>query len=206
MGYAGITIMSSGGVIKPTFEFSNVLISDSNIVSVDVYMTAGCSFNDYTINIGVTDGSNNAVILSGLNFTAVSNYQALANFIDGSVSIAAYTTNLSSSLGPNRVLLGTLSFQKSSITNYNFKILNSSTFGLDGTTTESYVLDVSLVYSYPLSISTILPPTISLSNTVTNNTKPTIAGTAEANSTVTVYDGATALGTATASSTGACPG
>ena len=46
-------------------------------------------------------------------------------------------------------------------------------------------------------------PVVTTTTSSTNNSKPTIAGTAEANSTVTVYDGATAVGTVKASSTGA---
>ena len=46
-------------------------------------------------------------------------------------------------------------------------------------------------------------PALTTLTSFTNNTKPTIAGTAEAGSTVTVYDGSTALGTANAGSDGA---
>ena len=46
-------------------------------------------------------------------------------------------------------------------------------------------------------------PVITTTTSSTKNTKPSITGTAEANSTITLYDGVTVLGTTTASATGA---
>ena len=46
-------------------------------------------------------------------------------------------------------------------------------------------------------------PVLTTPNSATNQFKPTITGTAEADSAITVYDGATSLGTTVASSTGA---
>ena len=56
-----------------------------------------------------------------------------------------------------------------------------------------------------LTVDTSAPdkPILTTMNTTTNNTKPTIAGTAEAGCTVTVYDGTKALGAAIAGSDGA---
>jgi hypothetical protein len=56
-----------------------------------------------------------------------------------------------------------------------------------------------------LTVDTTAPtaPAITTVSAATNNTRPTLTGTAEAGSTVTVYDGTITLGTATTNSSGA---
>ena len=65
--------------------------------------------------------------------------------------------------------------------------------------------NVSLVSTAaPITIDTLAPnaPTVTTTSLLSNNFKPVLTGTAEANSTVKVYDGGTALGTAVADATG----
>jgi Ca2+-binding RTX toxin-like protein len=63
------------------------------------------------------------------------------------------------------------------------------------------------VASAPVTVTVDLTPpktpVLTPLTSATNNTRPTIAGISEANTVVTVFDGATALGTVTASPTGA---
>ncbi|MVN21798.1 Ig-like domain-containing protein [Mucilaginibacter arboris] len=67
--------------------------------------------------------------------------------------------------------------------------------------------NISAASATTITVDTIVPaapsvPVLASGGTITNNNKPTITGTAEPGSTVTLYDGTTVIGTATADASG----
>ena len=135
--------------------------------------------------------SNDALTGTGLANTAV-------DFtIDGSLIATTATTDA----------VGAWSFTPTGLADGAHTIVASQTdaFGNIGTAALSFTLDTAAPAAP--SITSVTDDVAPVTGTVasggfSNDTTPTLAGTAEANSTVTIFDGANQLGTATANGSG----
>ena len=128
---------------------------------------------------------------------AVSEVDAGGNAVNQASSAAAATT-------PSNPAMA-YSFTTSALTDgvHNFTITSTDAAG--NTSTASPVLSVTVDTTAPVapSIASFSTDSGTVGDGITNDNTLTLTGTAEANSTVKVYDGATLLGSATANGTGA---
>ena len=100
--------------------------------------------------------------------------------------------------------IGTTTASSTGSWDYITSVLNNAKHVLTATATNSSGQTSAASGAVSVTVDTVAPtaPVLS-SNSIVNTNQVKLSGTAEANSTVTVYDGATAVGTGTTNSTGA---
>ena len=139
----------------------------------------------------VGDGITNATVLT-LDGTAEAN--STVKVYDGSTLLGTATANAN----------GVWSFTTGTLGNGGHVFTATATDAAGNTGTASPVLNMTVDTTAPVAptLNSISPDSGTVGDGITNATVVTLNGTAEANSTVNVYDGATLLGTATANGSG----
>jgi large repetitive protein len=140
----------------------------------------------------VGDGVTNATVLT-LTGTGVAN--STVKVYDGSTLLGTASTNAS---GAWSFTTGTLSSGT-----HNFTATVTDIFGNVSPASGATAMTVDTTAPVAPSITSFSPDTGIVGDHITNATILTLTGTAEANSTVKVYDGAVLLGTATTNGSGA---
>ena len=126
-------------------------------------------------------------------FTGTAGANSTITVYDGATSLGTTTADGS----------GNWSFTAGTLTDGAHSITATVTDGT-GTSPASTALDLTIDTTAPgaPTIASFSNDSGTVGDGLTNDNTPTLSGTAEANSTVTVYDGATALGTTTADGSG----
>ncbi|WP_297416799.1 carboxypeptidase regulatory-like domain-containing protein [Clostridium sp.] len=175
------------------------------------------NYSDLSGNVGlpVQDSSVTVINVTGINLTLTQNPTEMIN---GNVTI---TANASASGSQNSIKTIKWAAGSQSVNYFTAggtSIYDSSISGDKSTAQSTFNVYTNGVYTVYATDSTgnVAVQTIDVENifiakpvitspttgTVTNNNTPTITGTAEANSTVKVYDGATLIGTVNADGSG----
>jgi hypothetical protein len=175
------------------------------------------NYSDLSGNVGlpVQDSSVTFINATGITLTLTQNITALTN---GNVTITANATASGSGNSIKTIKWAAGSQSVNYFTAGGTSIYDSSISGNKSTAQSTFNVNNNGVYTVYATDSTgnIAIQTIDVENifvakpvitsptngTVTNNNTPTITGTAEANSTVKVYDGTTLIGTANADGNG----
>ncbi|QHS58617.1 Ig-like domain-containing protein [Chitinophaga agri] len=168
----------------------------------------------YVIRVTATDAAGNTSTKSNaLNFSVDTQAPAVPTLITAATLTTNRTPTVTGKTDANTAVtiykdgtaVGTVTSNGSGDYTYTFTpALPDATYVITATAADA-VGNVSAA-STPLSITVDAtapaPPVITTSKVVTNNNTPTITGTAEANSVVTIYRGTTAVGTVTATAGG----
>ena len=162
-------------------------------VTIDATAPVAPTIASFSTDSGVSgDGITND---STLTLTGTAEANSTVKVYDGATLLGSATANGS----------GAWSYTTAALTNGGHNLTATATDAAGNTGVASTALNVTIDTAAPVA------PTISLFSTdsgvvgdgITNDNTLTLTGTAEANSTVKVYDGATLLGTATANGSGA---
>ena len=188
-------------VATDTGPYTGAIVTSNNINMVtgayiypptggtgDHHATAITAFSTDSNIAGDNITNDNTLTLTG---TAPAN--STVKVFDGSTQIGSTTANAS----------GAWSYNTATLADGSHSFTISAT--ASGTTTTSAALTVTVDTHAPgtPTITSFSPDTGTVGDGVTTANTVTLTGTAEANSTVKVYDGATLLGSATANSSGA---
>jgi len=164
----------------------------TSISGIDISADSGSSSTDFTTNVAAQTitGTLSAGLVAG---------ESLLGSVDG----GAHWIDIS-----NKVSGNSINWDGATLAGSNtIQIKVANTDGNNGlAASQAYVLDTSTPAAAAIAVVTDDVPPVAgtvANNGFTNDTTPTLTGTVEANSTVTVMDGATTLGTATASGAGA---
>ena len=151
-------------------------------------MISSFSTDSGTVGDGITN--DNTLTLTG---TAEAN--STVKVYDGATLLGTATANGS----------GAWSYTTAALADGAHSLTATATDAAGNTGTASSALSVTVDTTAPAKavISSFSPDTGTVGDGITNASTLTLTGTAEANSTVKVYDGATLLGTATANGSGA---
>ncbi len=167
-----------------------------------------------TIKVTATDAAGNTSAQSpALNFTVDTQAPAVptvttANTLtnDNTPTVTGTTdANSTVTIYKDGVAVGTTTANGSGNYTYTFSpALPDATYAITATATDA--IGNTSAQSAPLNITVDATapgaPTITTNNTITNNNMPTVTGTAEPNSTVTIYRGVIPIATTTASASG----
>ena len=184
--------------VKATDGAGNVSPASSGL-SITIDATAPTAPSAPDLSAASDSGSSSTDNLTNdttPTLTGTAEANATITMYDGGVSIGTVTADGS----------GNWSFTTGALTAGSHSLTATATDTAGGISGASAALTLSI----DTSISTPPAPDltvasdlgISNSDNLTSDTTPTLSGTAEANATVTLYDGATLLGTATANSSG----
>ncbi|WP_106604257.1 Ig-like domain-containing protein, partial [Chitinophaga ginsengisoli] len=168
----------------------------------------------YTIKVTATDAAGNTSGQSAaLNFTVDTQAPAVPTVTTAQTPTNNKTPTVTGATDPNSIVtiykdgvsVGTVTANASGNYTYTFSpALPDATYSI--TATASDAIGNTSAQSSPLSITidATAPnaPVITTNKLITNNNTPTITGTAEANSTVTIYKGGVAVATTTANASG----
>ncbi|MBW8686961.1 Ig-like domain-containing protein [Chitinophaga rhizophila] len=168
----------------------------------------------YTVSVTATDAAGNTSARSPvLNFTVDTQPPTVPTLNGTAILTGDNTPTITGATDPNTsvtifrdgIAVGTVTSNGSGNFTYTFSpALPDATYVITATATDA--VGNESVPSAPLSltIDATAPaaPVITTDRLVTNNNTPTITGTAEANSTVTIYSGTIVAGTLTATSSG----
>ena len=181
----------TGTLTNGTHSFTATDTVDSNVsapsaaltVTVDTVAPAAPTIASFSPDTGVVgDDITNATILT-LAGTAAAN-STVAVF-DGTTELGTTSVNGS----------GAWSFVTGTLANGAHSFIATDTDAAGNVSTASAALNVT--------VDTIPPPApVIASDTINSNNSVTLGGSADANSTITLFDGSTELGTATANASG----
>ena len=217
----------TGGSGTNTLTFSyTVGAGDSNVASLAV--TAVNLPNGATVQDAAGNTANLAGALAtfaGLQINPPTGVPTISSFSPDSGVVGDHITNVSTltltgaavanstvNVYDGATLLGTAAANGSGAWSFTTAALASGSHSFTATDTASgitsaassaYAVTIDTTAPVAPSITSFSPDSGVVGDGITNATMLTVTGTAEANSTVKVYDGATLLGTATANGSGA---
>ena len=167
--------------------------SSAFVVTIDTTAPAAPSITSFSPDSGVVgDGITNATVLT-LTGTAEAN--STVKVYDGANLLGSATANGS----------GAWTYTTTSLNNGAHNLTATATDAAGNVSAASHALTVTIDTTAPAapSVTSFSPDSGVVGDGITNATVLTLTGTAEANSTVKVYDGANLLGSATANGNGA---
>ncbi len=169
------------------------VVSDALVVTIDATAPVAPSITSFSPDSGVVGDhitNDNTLTLTG---TAEAN--STVNVYDGTMLLGSATTNGT----------GAWSFITAALTDGAHSLTAAATDAAGNTGAASTALSVTIDTTAPVvpSIASFSTDSGVVGDHITNDNTLTLTGTAEANSTVKVYDGATLLGSVTANGTGA---
>ena len=162
-------------------------------VTVDTVAPVAPTITSFSPDSGVVgDGITNA---STLTLTGTAEANSTVKVYDGATLLGSATANGT----------GAWSFTTAALSNAIHSLTATATDAAGNTGAASTALSVTVDTVAPVAptITSFSPDSGVVGDGITNASTLTLTGTAEANSTVKVYDGATLLGSATANGTGA---
>jgi hypothetical protein len=162
-------------------------------VNVDTSAPSACVIISFSPDNGTTgDGLTNA---AAITLTGTAEANATVKVYDGATLLGTATANGT----------GAWSFTTASLAGGSHSFTATATDAAGNTGVASSALTVTVDTAAPAapSITSFSPDSGTAGDGVTNTGSVTLTGTAEANATLKIYDGATLLGTATANGAGA---
>src|ERR1019366_1120107 len=162
-------------------------------VTVDTVAPVAPTIASFSPDSGVVgDGITNA---STLTLTGTAEANSTVKVYDGATLLGSATANGT----------GAWSFTTAALSNAIHSLTATATDAAGNTSAASTALSVTVDTVAPVAptITSFSPDSGTVGDGITNASTLTLTGTAEANSTVKVYDGATLLGSATANGSGA---
>ena len=162
-------------------------------VTVDTTAPVAPSIASFSPDSGVVgDGITN---VNTLTLTGTAEANSTVKVYDGATLLGSATANGS----------GAWSYTTAALSNGAHSLTATATDAAGNTGAASTALSVTVDTAAPVapSIASFSPDSGVVGDHITNDNTLTLTGTAEANSTVKVYDGATLLGSATANGSGA---
>jgi hypothetical protein len=222
-GVAGVTKDNTPDIIGKAEANSTVTIYNGTTIAGTATANASGDYTftfptladgPYVIRVTATDAAGNTSAKSPvLNFSVDTQAPAVPTLTTAVTPTKDNTPTVNGTTDPNTTVIiykdgtpvGTVTSNGSGNFTYTFNpALPDATYAITATATDA-VGNVSAPGTpLSLTVDATAPaaPVITTAKLITNNNTPTITGTAEANSTVTIYRGATAVGTVTANSSG----
>ncbi|SHN17190.1 Concanavalin A-like lectin/glucanases superfamily protein [Chitinophaga sp. CF418] len=222
-GVAGVTNDNTPTIIGKAEANSTVTIYNGGVAAGTAHADNNGDYiftfpvladGPYTVNVTATDAAGNTSAQSpALNFTVdtqappvptITTAQTLTNDNTPTVTGTA-EANSTVTIYKDGVAAGTATANASGNYTYTFSpALPDATYSITATATDA--VGNTSAQSSPLNITVDATapnaPVITTNKLITNNNTPTITGTAEANSTVTIYKGGVAVATTTANAGG----
>ncbi len=169
------------------------VVPDALVITIDTTAPVAPSISSFSTDSGVVGDhitNDNTLTLTG---TAEAN--STVNVYDGTMLLGSATTNGT----------GAWSFTTAALTDGAHSLTAAATDVAGNTGAASTALNVTVDTTAPVapSIASFSTDSGVVGDNITNDNTLTLTGTAEANSTVKVYDGATLLGSAITNGTGA---
>ena len=147
-----------------------------------------------TASLAVDTGTSSTdKITSNATITGTGNANAVVTITEGTTTLGTTTANSS----------GAWTFSPAGLANGSHTLTASETDSSGNTGTASLTFTLDTTTPVAPSITSFSTDSGTVGDGITNDNTLTLTGTAEANSTVKVYDGATLLGSATANGSGA---